>query len=195
MPVGGVTEGVYGILTSYKHKGVPSGIVAALPWAGDNCAFTGFEPQRFAAWLERMIPYRPTCLFVAVPDVVGDAAATLARYDEWSQKMIGWPLAYVGQDGSETHAIPPSAAALFIGGTTVWKESAAAVEMIQRARAKGLHIHIGRVNWKRRYQMFRVLEGSEQFTCDGTRQRFEGIERTLSAWNGYENQEPLLKLG
>lgn len=195
VPVGGVTEGVYGILTSYKHKGIPAGITAGLPWAGDNCAFTGFEADRFTTWLERMKSYRPTCLFVAVPDVVGDAPATLARYAEWSHYMPCWPLAYVAQDGSEAHDIPPSASALFVGGTTAWKESAAAIEMIQRAQARGLHIHIGRVNWKRRYQMFRVLEGSEEFTCDGTRQRFEGIEKTLAAWQGYENQSTLMQLG
>ncbi len=195
VPVGGVTEGVYGILTSYKHKGVPAGITAGLPWAGDNCAFTGFDAERFTAWLEGMTAYRPTCLFVAVPDVVGDAAATLARYVAWTDAMNGWPLAYVAQDGSEAHDIPPSASALFVGGTTAWKESAAAIDMIQRAQARGLHIHIGRVNWRRRYQMFRVLQGSENFTCDGTRQRFEGIERTLRAWKQYENQQPLVKLG
>jgi len=193
--VGGISEGVYGILGSYKHKGVPSGIAGGLPWAGDNCAFTGFDGARFSAWLDGLTAYCPTCLFVAVPDVVGDAVATLARYAEWAPQMNGWPLAYVAQDGSEAHNIPSSAAALFIGGTTAWKESVAATLMIQRGQEMGLHIHIGRVNWRRRYQMFRLLPGSERFTCDGTRQRFEGIEKTLAAWKQYENQEPLLKLG
>jgi hypothetical protein len=194
VPVGGMVD-AYGILTSYKHKGIPAGIVAGLPWAGDNCAFTGFEADRFSVWLERMIPYRSTCLFIAVPDVVGDAVATLTSYAVWSQAMEGWPLAYVGQDGSEDYDIPPSAAALFIGGSTTWKEGQAAIDMIRRGQARGLHIHIGRVNWWRRYSMFALLEGSEQFTCDGTRQRFEGIERTLKAWQQYENQHQLLKLG
>lgn len=194
VPVGGVTEGVGGILTSYQHKGIPAGVVAGLPWAGDNCAFTGFDAARFTEWLERMTPYRDTCLFIAVPDVVGDAAATLARYVAWAQAMEGWPLAYVAQDGSEDHDIPPSASALFVGGSTAWKESQAAIEMIQRGQALGLHIHIGRVNWGRRYRMFRILEGSEHFTCDGTRTRYEGTERTLKAWQQYENTPPLLAL-
>lgn len=193
VPVGGVTD-AFGILSSYKHKGVPAGIVGGLPWAGDNCAFTGFDGARFRAWLPRMAPYRATCIFVAVPDVVGDAAATLIRYEIWAQAMAGWPLAYVAQDGSERHEIPPSAAALFVGGTTIWKESQAAIEMIRRAQVMGLRIHVGRVNWKRRYDMFRVLEGSDQFTCDGTRQRFEGIGRALAAWHGYECQRPLLQI-
>lgn len=195
MPVGGIVSGVYGILTSYQHKGVPSGIMAGLPWAGDNCAFTGFDAARFSMWLEGMTAHRATCLFVAVPDVVGDAPATLARYVAWSEAMEGWPLAYVAQDGSEEHDIPPSASALFVGGSTAWKESAAAIEMLKRAQARGLHCHIGRVNWGRRYKMFQVLEGSELFTCDGTRTRFEGTERTLRAWKQYEEQKPLIKLG
>jgi hypothetical protein len=194
VPVGGVVD-AYGILTSYKHKGVPAGIVAGLPWAGDNCAFTGFDADRFGAWLEGMTAYRSTCLFVAVPDVVGDAAATLARYVTWAQAMDGWPLAYVGQDGSEDYDIPPSASALFIGGTTAWKESQAAIDMIRRAQARGLRIHIGRVSWNRRYRMFRVLDGSELFTADGNRQRFEGVKKTLIAWKGYEDQPPLIQLG
>ena len=194
VPVGGITEGVRGILTSYKHKGIPAGITAGLPWAGDNCAFTGFEAQRFTEWLQRMTPCRATCLFIAVPDVVGDAAATLARYVAWAEAMGGWPLAYVAQDGSEEHEIPPSASALFIGGSTAWKESQVAIGMIRRGQARGLHIHVGRVNWGRRYRMFAVLEGSEHFTCDGNRQRFEGIERTLRAWHSYESQLPLIRL-
>lgn len=194
VPVGGTHAGVYGVLSSYKHRGVPAGITAGLPWAGDNCAFTGFEAERFTAWLERMTPYRPTCLFVAVPDVVGDAPATLARYVMWSQAMEGWPLAYVGQDGSENYDIPLSASALFIGGSTKWKESDAAIEMIRRAQERGLHCHIGRVNWRRRYRMFRVLTGSDKFTADGSRTRFDGTERTIAAWQSYENQEPLIQL-
>lgn len=194
VPVGGVTRGVYGVLTSYQHYGPAAGVVSGLPWAGDNCAYTGTDASRFMTWLEAMTPYRATCLFIAVPDVVGDAAATLAQYAAWRDMMHGWPLAYVAQDGSEDHPVPPDATALFIGGSTPWKESAAAINMIRRGQAAGLHIHIGRVNWGRRYRMFRVLAGSEHFTCDGTRTRFEGVERTLNAWRNYENQPPLITL-
>lgn len=194
VPVGGVTADIYGILTSYQHAGAPAGVVAGLPWAGDNCAFTSFDAARFSGWLDAMLPYRRTCLFVAVPDVVGDAAATLARYVTWAEALAGWPRAYVAQDGAEQHEIPASAAALFVGGTTQWKCGPGAVQLIRRAQAMGLHIHIGRVNWRRRYNLFRVLKGSEEFTCDGTRTRFDGRDRTLAAWAGYEQQPPLLGL-
>ncbi len=191
-PVGGEVD-AYGILTSYAHKGIPAGIVAGLPWAGDNCAFTGTDAARFLRWLATMRPYRAACLFVAVPDVVGNAAATLAQYAAWSAQMDGWPLAFVCQDGQQPDTIP-ACAALFIGGTTDWKESQAAVDCIREGQRRGLHVHIGRTNWGRRYRMFRVLAGSEHFTCDGTRTRYEGVERTLRAWRNYEAQAPLIQL-
>lgn len=194
IPVGGVIDHVYGILTSYQHRGIPAGVAAGLLWAGDNCAFTGFDANRFVEWLKQMRAYRSTCLFIAVPDVVGDAAATLARYAVWSEVMDGWPLAYVAQNGSENYEIPLNVSALFVGGTTEWKESTAAIEVIQRALERNLHIHIGRVNYWRRFSMFQVLKGSDKFTCDGTRTRFEGIERTLKAWRSYESQQPLIEL-
>jgi hypothetical protein len=133
-------------------------------------------------------------LFVAGGDVVGDARATLATFEKFSSGFGGWPLAYVAQDGAENLPIPQSAAALFLGGSTEWKLSPDAIKVIKRGQARGLHIHIGRVNWQRRYNAFRVLAGSDEFTCDGTRQRFEGIEKTAAAWSSYENQPPLIQI-
>lgn len=196
VPVGGVVEGVHGILTSYQHRGIPAGIAAGLPWGGDNCAFTGFDHQRFIEWLEVMNGYRHTCLFVAAPDTVGDAKVTLDAFENWQNIITNYelPVAYVAQDGSENFEIPAGAEALFVGGTTSWKESEAAISVIKRAQTMGLHVHIGRVNWRKRYRKFRILEGSDQFTCDGTRTRYEGVEKTLKAWKQYENENPLLNL-
>ena len=70
----------------------------------------------------------------------------------------------------------------------------AAVSVIKRAQRAGKHIHIGRVNWGRRYRLFAVLQGSEDFTYDGTRSRYDGREKTLRAWRGYEAQSPLFGL-
>jgi len=189
VPVGGVTDDAFGVLTSYKHNGVPSGIVAGLPWAADNCAFGGaFDGGRFTEWLATMTPYRTTCLFVAVPDVVGDAAATLALWREWEPQLDGWPLAFVCQDGQTPDAIP-NCAAVFIGGTTTWKLGDTARACITDGQRRGLHCHIGRVNWWRRYAHFRAMPGSDAFTCDGTRTKFEGVQRTLSAWKQYQQSE------
>lgn len=195
VPVGGVVDSAFGILTTYQHKGVPSGIVAGLPWAADNCAFgDNFDADRFLAWLPTMQAYRASCLFVAVPDVVGDSAATMTRWHEWQSQLTGWPLAFVCQDGQQPQEIPAACAVVFIGGTTGWKLSECAAACIRWAQANGKGVHIGRCNWGRRYAHFRVMKGSEHWSTDGTRTRFEGREKALRAWKTYMAQEPLLQV-
>ena len=192
LPVGGVIDSRFGVLTSYQHGGVVVGIKAGMRWAADNCSFSkAFDPLKFVTWLDRMTPYRDTCLFVAVPDVVADSVATCRLWQQWQPVLAGWPLAFVAQDG-ETD-IPSGASAVFIGGSTEWKESADAVAIIQIAQGRGLHVHIGRVNWKARYDKFNLLPGSEEFTCDGTRTRFDGTRKTVVAWAGYQDQPPLFR--
>jgi len=193
-PTGGMPPQGMGVLASYAHKGVPLGIVQGALWAADNCAYTGFAAARFYPWLETMQPYKAKCLFVAVPDVVGDAPATIALWQQHAHRMTSWPLAFVAQDGQESLPLPEGFKTLFVGGSTEWKESQAAIDVIRRAQALGARIHIGRVNYRRRYNLFRVLEGSEDWTCDGTRMRFEGSERTHTAWNGYMAQAPLFTI-
>jgi hypothetical protein len=186
--VGGVVDRRFGILTTPGHKGVPVGIVQGMDWAADNQAYTqGFEPDTFFPWLDSMLPYRARCLFVPVPDVVGDALATLESFRQWHQHFIGWPVAFVAQDGQEGFDLPSAENwdTLFIGGTTDWKPGPGALSCIQQAQALNKHIHIGRVNWYRRYWHFASLPGSETWTCDGTRTRFDGTAKTVSAWADY----------
>lgn len=195
VPVGGVVDDAFGILTTYTHYGVVAGIRAGLAWAADNCAFGGkFDAARFTAWLDSMTPYRATCLFVVVPDVVGDSAATLALWHEWQPQLTGWPLAFVCQDGQQPDTIPANCDTVFVGGTTRWKLSENAAACIRWGQAHGKHCHVGRVNWGKRYAHFRIMQGSEHFTTDGTRTRFDGTERTLRAWKQYQQTPPLLQL-
>ena len=187
-------EGFYGVMKTPSGR-VEAHVDEGALWAGDNEAFSGlFNRDRFTGWLEKMIPYKDKCLFVAVPDVVGDALNTLVRWGEWRDTLRGWPLAFVAQDGQEHLPLPDGYDVLFIGGTTEWKESPAALDLIRRAQADGKRIHIGRVNWKRRYDMFRVLNGSDKFTCDGTRQRFVGTDKTITAWSRLMSQAPLVQI-
>lgn len=196
-PVGGYIDHANGILTTPGHAGIPVGIVAGMRWAADNEAYSrGFDPARFFPWLVRMEPYKHSCLFVPVPDVVGDSIATLSSFRNWIVRFDGWPLAFVAQDGQENLPLPdPSTwGTLFVGGSTEWKESMAAVEVIRRAQAMWKHIHIGRVNWKRRYNLFNVLKGSEGWTYDGTRTRYDGTWKTIRAWGNYQLQPALFGL-
>lgn len=187
LPIGGDIPPDFGVLTTPSHKGIPAGIIAGRQWAGDNEAYTRtFDLDRYLAWLKTMEPYRDTCLFISVPDVVGDASATLRNFEKYADQLSAWPLAFVAQDGQEDLPFPGGNwTTLFIGGTTEWKLSEAAVTCILRAQSLGKRIHIGRVNYQKRYQLFASLPGSEDFTCDGTRQRFDGIERTKHAWRKY----------
>ena len=183
---GGIVDFRFGILTSPGHKGIPKGIIHGMSWAIDNECYTKtFELLRFQTWLETMKPYRDTCLFVNVPDIVGNARETLQQFAKFAPDLSDWPLAFAAQDGQESLEFPKSFDALFVGGTTDWKMSSSAIECIQRAQSLGKHIHIGRVNWYRRFAYFAGLPGSEEWTCDGTRQRFEGVERTMEDWAKY----------
>ena len=199
LPSGGIVDHRFGILTAPNHKGVPIGIVEGMPWAVDLGVLDGpewlkrFDPDVAFPWIDSMLKYRDTCLFVPVPDIYVDAKATIAAYLEWRDHMWPWSLAFIAQDGQEDLDFPQCDGwtTLFVGGSTEWKTSAAAVECIKRAQALDKRIHVGRVNWGKRYKMFARLEGSEDFTYDGTRQRFDGIEKTITAWAGYQAQPPL----
>jgi hypothetical protein len=176
-------------------KGVPAAVKAGLPWAGDNQAFSsGFNERRYYDWLGFMEPYWNTCIFVTVPDCPGDAEATLELYKYYEPDLAGWPLAFVAQDGQELLSLPDRFDCLFVGGWSGWKESAQSVDVIKIAQGLGKHIHVGRVNTARRFKAFQVLEGSADFTCDGTRQRYDGVKATLRAFDGMMNQPALISL-
>lgn len=125
--------------------------IEGIPWAADNGAFAGFDRAAFLKMLDRLEPWRDTCLFVASPDVVGDAEATLDLFREWAPRLTPWPLALVAQDGLLPDAVPwLDIAALFVGGTTQFKLSPEAVGLVRLAKHRGKWIHMGRVNTIRR---------------------------------------------
>ena len=136
-------------------------------FAVDNGVFTGkFNPVQFVRWLGALRPHQARCLFVAAPDVVADYPATLAQYSEWYPilRAEGWPVAYVAQDGSEEGELP-ECQAIFIGGSTEWKMSGAALDVIRLAKLRGLWTHVGRVNSQKRIRHFQ-LAGVD--SVDGT---------------------------
>ena len=190
---GAMPDGFAGVLVTPATKGVPISVKNGAAWAADNQVFTkGFSAERYFPWLEKMTPYRNQCLFLVIPDVVGNAVATLDEW-EWSKGWweLGWDLAFVAQDGQESLPLPIDYDVLFIGGTTEWKESQGAIDCIQRA--KGKRIHIGRVNNWRRYRHFARMPGAENWTCDGTRIRFERDKATRD-WQRYMTQPPLIRI-
>jgi len=180
------------VFTSPNRGFIHTAIKEGTPWAGDNDAFTGFDDSKYLGFIKKMEPYRDTCQFICAPDVVGDAIGTLELYERYYPHLEGWRIAFVAQDGQEDHDFPMGFSTLFIGGSTKWKLSQGAIDCIKRAQVLGKHIHIGRINHKKRYDLFRRLEGSEEFTCDGTRVAYYGREETLKAWRECRLQPPLV---
>jgi hypothetical protein len=187
IPNGGEVNDVFGLLITPGSYGIPWGVRNGLLWAADNGAFIrDFDPDRFFPWLECFRPYFSTCLFVTCPDKVGDASKTIELFIQWRDQLGNWPVAFVAQDGQEDRLLPPPSMydALFVGGSTEWKMSSNAIDCIHRARLYDKHIHIGRVNYFRRYQHFSSLPDSEKFTCDGTRTKYERT-KAIKDWKNY----------
>jgi hypothetical protein len=122
-------------------------------WAADNGCYGNGYPGNFKylSWLRARDPR--TCDFAVAPDVVGDAGATLARATPLLPRIrtLGYPVAYVAQDGQQAH-MPDwdTFDVLFLGGTTDWKLGIAARSLTAYAITAGKPVHMGRVNSYRR---------------------------------------------
>lgn len=171
---------VYGLLLSPRRTATKSGL-RGLKYGVDNGCFTGaFEPLHFKRILARLKRAHivEDCLFVVAPDVVYHPRSTLIRFDVWEPIIhgMGFPVALAGQDGLEDLEIPwDSMDALFIGGSTEWKLSETAADLIREAKRRGLWTHIGRVNSVYRASRLREMPDS----IDGTAWAKHPTEYTL----------------
>lgn len=143
----------FGLLTTPRDGRLPTDAIAlGVPWAIDNFAFSNFDPAGFENFLKRMQGY-PGCKWVAVPDVVGNALATLEQFMVWHGiiRSYGFPLALVAQDGLQDLSISWNMfEALFVGGSTQWKLGQSAKDIVCEAKLHGKWVHMGRVNSLRR---------------------------------------------
>jgi hypothetical protein len=138
-----------------------------VPWAADNGCFGGFDEGRWVRFLARLATAPTPPLWVTCPDVVGDAAATLGSWREWRPRLGDLPAALVGQDGLQVGAVPwDDLTCLFVGGSTAWKLSDAAAELVREAKRLGKLVHAGRVNTARRIRYFARL-GADSFDGSG----------------------------
>lgn len=125
---------------------------SGMPWAADNDCFQGLDADAYRAMLAA-IHGLPGCVFVVAPDVVSDWQATRACFVEWHAALMacGQPIAYVIQDGQPSTDVPwPLIDCLFVGGSSEYKCSDAAHDLVSAARARGLWTHMGRVNTAQR---------------------------------------------
>lgn len=136
-------------------------------WAMDNGAFAGFDATAFMGMLHRFHG-RIGCRFVAAPDVVADGPATLAKWPFWAGVIrgAGFIPALVLQDGMLVSEVPwRELGAVFVGGSTEWKMGPQAGDLMAYAKARGLWVHVGRVNSEERtWAIFN--RGADSF--DGT---------------------------
>jgi hypothetical protein len=161
--------GELGILVT--PAGGKNRVIPGVPWAADNGCFTAgdtFDGGKFLQWLDAQP--RENCLYAVAPDVVGDARATLARSEEWLGRIraMGFPVAFVGQDGVEEMLddLPwDDFDAWFTGGSTEWKLGTGASIAASEAKSRGKWLHMGRVNSHRRTQ-YAKSEGYD--SIDGT---------------------------
>jgi hypothetical protein len=141
---------------------------AGIPWAADNDCFQGLDARAYRAMLEDIYGL-PGCKFVVSPDVVGDWEQTRQLWDEWRSDLSAtWlPVAYVLQDGQPIEHVPWRAIdALFIGGSSEFKCSEVAHDLIREARLRGgPWIHMGRVNTAQR---MRLAKSWGVHSMDGT---------------------------
>lgn len=163
-------------LTRYKLRD-PS-----RPWAIDNGGFKRLDIPAFDTLLKREAHHKDKCLFVSAPDIVGSAQRTLELFERWLTRLEGWPVALVCQDGQEYLPIPwDDIAAVFIGGSTLWKCSVHVEQIIKTAKLLGKHVHAGRVNDPQRFLHFERLEVD---SCDGSGiARYTHMRRAIAARN------------
>lgn len=124
--------------------------------ADNGCYGSGYPgDQRWLSWLAQWTRYADRCLWASAPDVVGDAAATLARSRPFLPRIrqLGLPAALVAQEGAEHLRLPwEEFDVLFLGGlTAAWKLGPAAAELVAEARRRGKPVHMGRVNSQKRW--------------------------------------------
>lgn len=133
------------IVTPAQGNRIPDG---AWICADNGCFGKGYPgDDRWYQWVLELPLERVR--FVVAPDVVADAAATMARSTPWLSRIraLGHKAAFVAQDGLEDMTVPwDDFDVLFIGGSTEWKLGAHARDLIRQAKSLGKWVHMGRVN-------------------------------------------------
>lgn len=159
-----MAAGVLGMIdTPLQRNATASAVVhaAGSSWCADNGCFSSrWREAHWWAWLVERSTYAATCAFAVAPDVVADAAATNALAATWLPRVrsLGYPAAYVAQNGAEVLGVPwGQLDVLFLGGTTAWKLGPHARALTADAVARGVPVHMGRVNSLKRYRYARAI--------------------------------------
>lgn len=165
-----MSAGLIGCMTTpAQGNRIPDGVA----YACDNGKFGKGWPgaERWFEWLARTVTRYDAayCLWATAPDVPFDAVGTLAESRPWLARIrgLGIPAAFVAQDGCEKPGLIPWGEfdVLFLGGGTDWKIGPDAQAVAAEATARGVAVHMGRVNSRTRLRIARKFDCA---TVDGT---------------------------
>jgi hypothetical protein len=126
-------------------------------------------------------PLHDNLLWLTVPDVPFDAAATARRFAEWAPLLSHLPLALCVQDGAGDVGIPwpwPGLRCLFMAGSDSYKLSTDMADICREGKQRGLWIHCGRVNSRSRIRYLKALDCVD--SIDGT--GFDKYRDTHLGW-------------
>ena len=139
-------------------------------WAADTGIF-GKNPFSLDRYMDKLGSWSTAidrCVFATAPDVVGDWEGTLKSSLPVipTIRAMEYPVAIVLQDGATVETVPwDDIDAVFTGGSTEWKLSEEAYQLVKEAKFRGLWTHMGRVNSYRRLKAA-ALSGYD--SVDGT---------------------------
>ena len=131
---------------------------AGVPFCLDNEVFTGkFDENKWLSAVELCNQYKDKCLFIVIPDVIGDCTSTLAQFNHYRDMVKDLPVALVSQDGikEQAHKIPwNDFDCLFIGGSDEHKLGREGGWILNQAKKHNKWVHVGRVNSPKRILQF-----------------------------------------
>jgi hypothetical protein len=172
-------------------------------WAMDNGCFAGFDEGAFVRMLERfsglggralratgVTDLRPPDAYSSSRPMCWRMLLRRWRWPFWSQLIrgLGYPVAFVAQDGQTVDALPADLDALFIGGSTAFKEGPIAGTLCGYAKARGLWVHMGRVNSKRRLKIAQAF-GVDSYDGTGVNVAPDIVIPKMQRFNAEAEQE------
>lgn len=169
--VGHIERALYGRVLRPYERIAPLASMSGASWS----AIGATAPSPLAVW-------HPNLLWVTVPDVPFDARDTLRCFGEWAGLISHLPLAFCVQDGAGDVGIPwdwPNLTCLFMAGSTSYKLSEEMADICREGKRRGLWIHAGRVNSRRRIRFLLGL-GDVVDSIDGT--GFDRYRDTHLGW-------------
>ena len=138
-------------------------------WAADNAAYSNWDEKKFLNMLWKIEKHHNKPIFVACPDVVGNAKETAKRFNYYQPllKELNLPVALVLQNGQEAIGVPWNLLdAIFIGGDDTFKLYNPYIHyIVDKAKSLNKWVHFGRVNSYKRMKYVKKI-GAD--SIDGT---------------------------